>query len=76
MVEDDDILHIKGCSSPVQRDFGILLWSHCFLVFTFFARGHDLITNNLTDFSQKEYRSREREIKSAVPFDVLLMTLE
>ena len=54
LVEDDDILHIEGCNSPVQRDFGILLWLHCFLVFTFFARGHDLISNKLTDFSQKQ----------------------
>ena len=54
MLEDDDILQIKGCSSPVQRDFDILLRFHCLLVFTFCARGHDSISNKVTEFSQKE----------------------
>ena len=37
LVEEDDILHIKGCSSPVQRDFDILLGLPCFLIFIFCA---------------------------------------
>ena len=53
LLEDDDILQIKGCSSPVQRDFDILLRLHYLLVFTFCARGHDSMSNKATEFSQK-----------------------
>ena len=53
LLEDDDILQIKGCSSPVQRDFDILLRLHRLLVFTFCTRGHDLVFSKLTEFLQK-----------------------